>query len=1448
MGAFALVALAGGRAWAQQVVISQIYSGSNATGSAFNRDYVELYNRGSTPVSVVGWSLQAATSTGVAWTKTNLTAGSIAPGGYFLVQMTTSGTIGAALPTPDFVSTTNTDLASGTGKVALVGNQTTLATSSFFLQGASGVIDFVGYGQTTPAVGPNGFEGSGGTPGAGTVALAIFRANNGCQDTQDNAVDFLAPAPAAPRNSASPTFSCTPTGACCNGVSCSYVDAGTCTGSYQGDFTFCGNAAYTGPATPANAFDDISTTGTPLAALDNADDTAAAAMTISPAFPMFGKLRNQVTINSNGYLAFLPAAGGASSAQMRGNLALPSGGALPNEMVAPLWDDLVVRTTLVAGAHVYTEQKSSPNRFIVQWNKVSTFNAGTVTPDNLTFEAILYQDTGAIEFRYGTISSVAAVTANAGIEDLSGTIGNNIPQADFQAGNVAKLFSPVGVSTCSPPANDFCATATALPVLGTGPTGISGTNALATLDGGSTACGVPCDKDVWFAFQPSISGSWSFSTCVNTTQDTVIEVYDACGGNLVACDDDSCGLQSSLTTSLVSSNSYRVRLASKGAGAAGGAFTLVVVQPPPANDTCAGAVVVTSTPYIAPSSECNGPTATDDLDVSCNSSTGTTSNRGVWFTYTAVASGNLSLTQTSVNDTFMAVFTGGCGNLTQIACSDPNTLGVPVTAGTQYWILVGMWSPTAVPTLPYGMTIDFVAPLTNDACSGAILVGVPSVTNGTTVSATVEVPAPPACAGPLPGGSQSFTLGTSPGVWYTVVSPIDQTLTADTLLSAFDTRLFIYDGSGGCGALTCVTANDDAQGSPFQSKAAWHAFAGVPYYILVTPFLTTTGAFTLSVNGNPTPANDDCGTATPISGVSGSIPGTTFGATALNNTATSANPSCNPSYSMFDVWYEWTAPCGGDATFTTCGSFDTLLSVHLACADLTTSNQVVGACNDNGAVGCSPGSSVTVAVTAGVTYKIRVAAAISSAPMGNFTLTWSLPDADADGVADACDGCPLDPAKIAPGTCGCGVPDTDTDGDGTADCNDGCPNDPAKITPGICGCGVSDADSDGDGTVDCNDGCPSDPLKVAPGICGCGVSDADSDGDGTVDCNDGCPSDPLKVAPGICGCGVSDADSDGDGTVDCNDGCPSDPLKVAPGACGCGTPDTDTDGDGTADCNDGCPNDPLKVAPGACGCGTPDTDTDGDGFADCQDNCPTVSNPSQADQDMDGFGDVCDNCVSASNPDQADCDGDGVGDVCAILGGAPDCNNNGIPDSCDVGGGGSSDANFNGIPDECELNGGTPYCFGDGSANGGPDCPCSNNVPIGTQSGCINSTSVGATMLGSGSTSVSSDQLLLSLSNLPPNKFCVLVQGDIAQVAGFGTQLGDGLLCVNTNLRRLGVRNSGASGSILIPSGPDLPISTMGLVPPTGATRYYQGIYRNLAGPCGTGTNGTNGVSVIWVP
>ncbi|MFQ5806119.1 MAG: choice-of-anchor W domain-containing protein [Phycisphaerae bacterium] len=75
-------------------------------------------------------------------------------------------------------------------------------------------------------------------------------------------------------------------------------------------------------------------------------------------------------------------------------------------------------------------------------------------------------------------------------------------------------------------------------------------------------------------------------------------------------------------------------------------------------------------------------------------------------------------------------------------------------------------------------------------------------------------------------------------------------------------------------------------------------------------------------------------------------------------------------------------------------------------------------------------------------------------------------DTDGDGVIDPCDDCPDDPNKSAPGTCGCGVPDTDDDGDGVIDCHDLCPDTPAGAEVDEFGCPILVADAGPDVTLD----------------------------------------------------------------------------------------------------------------------------------------------------------------------------------------------------------------------------------------------------------------------------------------------------------------------------------------------------------------------------------------------
>jgi len=212
---------------------------------------------------------------------------------------------------------------------------------------------------------------------------------------------------------------------------------------------------------------------------------------------------------------------------------------------------------------------------------------------------------------------------------------------------------------------------------------------------------------------------------------------------------------------------------------------------------------------------------------------------------------------------------------------------------------------------------------------------------------------------------------------------------------------------------------------------------------------------------------------------------------------------------------------------------------------------------------------------------------------------------------------------------------TDSDGDGTPNCNDGCPNDPNKIAPGVCGCGIPDTDSDGDGVADCQDGCPNDPHKISPGICGCGTPDTDTDGDGTPDCHDPCPTDPLKIAPGQCGCNHPDTDTDGDGVADCIDNCPTVPNALQ----------SDADGDGVGDACDNCPGYPNHDQADCNGNGVGDVCEIANGAPDCN---------------MNGRPDSCDIAMGTSQ----DVNGDGIPDECESTNGIPYCFGDGSGTAC----------------------------------------------------------------------------------------------------------------------------------------------------------------------------------------
>ena len=173
---------------AGKVVISQVYAGGGRWWSDYSHDYVELYNSGTAPVSLAGWSLQFTGGTGTKWAVTPL-KGTIPANGFYLVALA-GGAYAYDLPAADAKG--SFDLSPKQGKIALLRTTTPLTISSPTT--LANTADFIGYGMADacegsyPALAPERW-------------YALLRLDG--SDTNDNYWDFDWDYP-YPRNAKSP--------------------------------------------------------------------------------------------------------------------------------------------------------------------------------------------------------------------------------------------------------------------------------------------------------------------------------------------------------------------------------------------------------------------------------------------------------------------------------------------------------------------------------------------------------------------------------------------------------------------------------------------------------------------------------------------------------------------------------------------------------------------------------------------------------------------------------------------------------------------------------------------------------------------------------------------------------------------------------------------------------------------------------------------------------------------------------------------------------------------------------------------------------------------------------------------------------------------------------------------------------------------------------------------
>jgi hypothetical protein len=283
---------------------------------------------------------------------------------------------------------------------------------------------------------------------------------------------------------------------------------------------------------------------------------------------------------------------------------------------------------------------------------------------------------------------------------------------------IALAASAIGQS----PVNDDCTAPPAALFAGTNPVPIPGSPSAFSNVGATNSAGFgdPCGsgghQDVFYTYTSTVDGQVRLTTCTppglpaGTLIDTMLSVLppDACanpGTAPLACNDDSCGLQSSLTFTATYGVAYLVRVSSYYPGATG---TFYVNVDPGLNDACGSAQPVGL--GTVHGSTFGAPLGLPGLCPPLPT---------VWYATTSGSACDYSLSvESSIPGATLQVFTEGCGVLAPASgCSDAvsvsvNAAGIPLliavsaSSGADFTLIVDCPNP----------------PPSNDDPSGAIAI------------------------------------------------------------------------------------------------------------------------------------------------------------------------------------------------------------------------------------------------------------------------------------------------------------------------------------------------------------------------------------------------------------------------------------------------------------------------------------------------------------------------------------------------------------------------------------------------------------------------------------------------------------------------------------------------------------------------------------------------------
>jgi hypothetical protein len=202
--------------------------------------------------------------------------------------------------------------------------------------------------------------------------------------------------------------------------------------------------------------------------------------------------------------------------------------------------------------------------------------------------------------------------------------------------------------------------------------------------------------DVWFEWTALSTGDVLMELC-GSDYDCVLALWDGsgCPVQVLACNDDSCGLQSQISVPVVAGNPYMVQVGGWNGDTGTGTLT-VSIAVTPANDDCANAEPISGAGVFP--FDCTFATTDGASNAGCGPL-----GLDVWFLWNSPWDGVTTITTCNYAswDTQLVVYSwNGCPEGSALACNDDfcglrSTLGFTAVAGTDYLVRIGSYAGNA---------------------------------------------------------------------------------------------------------------------------------------------------------------------------------------------------------------------------------------------------------------------------------------------------------------------------------------------------------------------------------------------------------------------------------------------------------------------------------------------------------------------------------------------------------------------------------------------------------------------------------------------------------------------------------------------------------------------------------------------------------------------------------